>query len=199
MHTWLVMESPAPPYIYRIRTWHCAEGSREERGNPHWTENANAALKTNETETQHYYAILNQPVNFFLPWHTPVSPPGFSSLLSPFLSVCYLFFFFLHILCQLIGCHPQYLKSVWKAALFHSVNLTGSVSDVRELKRKGQTWKMLFGLSWSHHWSKGPPSYHYHLGFSQLPPVSGVSPVCLWPVTGLACVLNTLPSVGEDV
>lgn len=26
-------------------------------------------------------------------------------------------------------------------------------------RRKGQTW-VLFGLFWSHHWSKGPPSYH---------------------------------------
>lgn len=135
VHTLLSKESLAPPYIYWIRTWHCAEGSREERGNPHWTENANAALKTNETETQHYYAIRNQPINLFLPYHTPVPLPGRSSLFSPFLPVWYLFNFFFTFFCPLICCHLQYLKSVQAAALLHSVYLTdSSVSDVQELE-----------------------------------------------------------------
>lgn len=54
--------------------------------------------------------------------------------------------------------------------------------SVQELQRKAETWMMLFDCFWSHHSSKGPPSYHF---FPDFPSVSVVFPLCLWPVTWL--------------
>lgn len=76
-----------------------------------------------------------------------ITPPVFPPVLHCYLifSQSLQFFFFFTFLCLLFCYHLQYLKSVWTAALLHSVNLTDfSVSGVQELKRKGQTWMMFF-------------------------------------------------------
>ena len=59
----------------------------------------NAALKTDETETQHYYAILNQPINLFLPHHTPAFPPVFHWYLISFQSLLFFVLVFVFFVC----------------------------------------------------------------------------------------------------
>lgn len=93
-------------------------------------------LKTDETETQRYYAILNQPVNLFLPDHTPDFPSVLNCYLIFFLSLLVFFYFICIFLLFLLFCYYlQYLKSVWAAALLHSVIFADfSVSACRSSK-----------------------------------------------------------------
>lgn len=95
MHTWLASQgvlicaSPAAPPTPSQSGPDTVQRSREEGGEeapPHWTEDANAALKTNKRETQHYYAILNQPTSLFPPLSGPllIAPPICSFLFVSF-------------------------------------------------------------------------------------------------------------------
>ncbi|MED6282611.1 hypothetical protein CHARACLAT_000404 [Characodon lateralis] len=72
---------PSPTWRVNADLTLCRGEEGGEEAPLHWTEDAKAALKTNKTETQHYYAILNQPTSLFPLYSGPLfsAPPIFSS------------------------------------------------------------------------------------------------------------------------
>lgn len=94
----------------------------------------------------------------FLPYDTPVFPPDLHCYhFLPAPPPPFFHFFVSTILLR--STVPQ--VSLSSSTFTFSQSFDFPVSDVQELKRKGQTWMVLFDLFWSHHWSKGPPSCRY--------------------------------------
>lgn len=120
-----------------------------------------------------YYAIFYQPINLFLPYHTPDFPSVLNCYLIFFLSLLFYFYFSSVSTVLLLSTVPQVSLSSSTFTFSHLCRLF-SVS-VQELQRKGQTWMMLFDWFRSHHSSKGP-SYHF---FPHFPSVSVVFTLCL--------------------
>lgn len=128
---------------------------------------------------------------------TPPCFPSCSSLLSHFLPVppVFLFFFFYFFVSTIllpstvpqVGLNSSTFTFSQSYRLF-SVRCAGAKKEGSDLD------DVFFDLFWSHHWSKGPPSYHFFLIFLLF--------LMFFPprlTSHLAeQFLGTLPSIGDD-